>query len=86
MPDLYREAVTTSSPTLPPRLRWVSAYERGRNPIGVESTEFIPRVAETATLGWKSQPLAVLDQKFAVVDQRPECLSQERDKLKHIGH
>src|SRR5438132_4468687 len=34
----YRKAVMTSSPTLPARrLRWVWAYGRGHNPIGVEA-------------------------------------------------
>jgi len=59
MPNLYREAVTTSSPTLP--LGGYVGFKRvkeGRNPIGVEADwDSIPRVAATATLGWRSQPL-----------------------------
>jgi hypothetical protein len=31
----HREAVATSSPTLPLRLRWVSTSARGHNPDGV---------------------------------------------------
>ena len=59
MPDLYREAVAPSSPTLP--LSGYVGYRRMKEdttPIGVETDwNLIPRVAAAATLGWRSQPL-----------------------------
>jgi hypothetical protein len=55
---LYREAVATSSPTLPPggyvgyRRVKEDATPSGLRPIGVENS--IPRVAAAATPGWRS--------------------------------
>ncbi|MFS8085163.1 MAG: hypothetical protein ACMG6H_05995 [Acidobacteriota bacterium] len=49
---LYREAVATSSPTLPfGGYVGVLVNETGHNPIGVEIPT--PRVAAAATLGWR---------------------------------